>query len=51
VLDFAAGWGVVSHVVLLASDVVVAIALVTGYVRGSRGSLTGYFRGSRGSGE
>ena len=38
VLDFAAGWGVVSHVVLLASDMVVAIALVTGYFRGSRGS-------------
>ena len=49
VLDFAAGWGVVSHVVLLASDMVVAIALVTGYFRGSRGSVTGYFRGSRGS--
>jgi hypothetical protein len=38
VLDFAAGWGVVSHVVMLAADVTVAIALVTGYFRGSRGS-------------
>jgi hypothetical protein len=37
-LDFAAGWSVVSHTVLLASDVTVAIALVTGYFRGGRGS-------------
>ncbi|HEU4423544.1 MAG TPA: hypothetical protein VFR67_13515 [Pilimelia sp.] len=36
VLDFGVGWPVVSHVVMLAADVVVAAAVVTGYSRRTR---------------
>jgi hypothetical protein len=36
VLDFAVGWGTVSHLVQLAADIVLAIAVVSGYSRTAR---------------
>jgi hypothetical protein len=37
-LDFAAGWGTVSHLVQLAGDLVLATAIVVGYSRTPRES-------------